>query len=91
MCNQLCQSFENSIKTTNVCDSSQNCISGCVSEIETSNSCPEGWMWRNKDTCVQKSDCTCYSRNGTLVKVRLLKITKTVIKKNIIIFIIMII
>ncbi|XP_050525527.1 hemocytin [Daktulosphaira vitifoliae] len=68
MCNQMCQSFENSIKTTKVCDSSQNCISGCVSELEKLNSCPEGWMWRDKDTCVQKNDCTCYSRNGTLVK-----------------------
>ncbi|XP_050428341.1 hemocytin-like [Adelges cooleyi] len=68
MCNQICQSFENEIKTTSVCESPQHCISGCVETIEQNDICPEGSMWRDKDTCVHKSDCTCYSRNGTQVK-----------------------
>ncbi|VVC41699.1 Hypothetical protein CINCED_3A025143 [Cinara cedri] len=66
MCNQLCHSFENKLKILNTCVYPQKCIGGCLKEQSTP--CPVGSMWRDNNTCVTKSDCTCFSRGGTQVK-----------------------
>jgi len=70
MCNQVCHSFENQLKHKNMCIYPQKCIGGCVKENQQSTACPVGSMWRDNNTCVSKDDCTCFSRNGTQVKVR---------------------
>lgn len=70
MCNQVCHSFENQLKHTKSCVYPQTCIGGCVKESEKYTACPVGSMWRDNNTCVSKDDCTCFSRNGTQVKVR---------------------
>lgn len=70
MCNQVCHAFENQLKTSNMCVYPQKCIGGCGKQNEQSTECPVGSMWRDNSTCVSKSDCTCFSRNGTQVKVK---------------------
>lgn len=70
MCNQVCHSFENQLKITNKCVYPEKCIGGCLEENQDSTPCPEGSLWRDNNTCVRKNDCTCFSKNGTQVKVR---------------------
>lgn len=71
MCNQVCHSYENQLKTTSMCVYPQKCVGGCAKENQQSTACPVGSMWRDNNTCVSKSDCTCFSRNGTQVKVNI--------------------
>uniref|UniRef100_A0A481MQJ2 Hemolectin n=1 Tax=Nipponaphis monzeni TaxID=196483 RepID=A0A481MQJ2_9HEMI len=68
MCNQVCHAFENQLKTTNMCVFPQKCIGGCGKENQQSPFCAVGSMWRDNNTCVTKSDCNCFSRNGTEIK-----------------------
>jgi len=55
----------------NMCVYPQKCIGGCEKELQLSSACPVGSMWRDNSTCVSKSDCTCFSRNGTQIKVKI--------------------
>ncbi|XP_026679243.1 hemocytin-like [Diaphorina citri] len=43
-------------------------ISGCWAYGESDTQCPIGSRWREWGFCVKQADCTCLSRNGTLVK-----------------------
>lgn len=68
----MCHSFENQLKTTSTCANPQKCLGGCSRENEPTTECPIGSLWRDNNTCVSKSDCTCFSRNGTQIKVSII-------------------
>uniref|UniRef100_A0A8D8ZF36 Hemocytin n=1 Tax=Cacopsylla melanoneura TaxID=428564 RepID=A0A8D8ZF36_9HEMI len=68
-CNQVCHSYQQKLFAEGECTSaSHQCISGCWAWGDTNTKCPLGSMWREWGFCVKQSDCTCLSRNGTLVK-----------------------
>ncbi|XP_071447163.1 hemocytin-like [Hetaerina americana] len=65
-CDQLCLHFDHILVSQGLCPRKHSCISGCVDEFE--KSCPEGMLWRDRETCLGVEDCTCISRGGEPVK-----------------------
>lgn len=66
-CERLCLHYGYIVREKGKCMKGQECDEGCVS-AERRTSCPAGMLWRDENTCVQISDCLCYSHKGTPVR-----------------------
>ncbi|XP_059615285.1 hemocytin [Phlebotomus argentipes] len=53
---------------SNMWDELVGCAGGCVDASQLEIPCPAPGLWRDKSSCVQRNQCTCASKSGTLVK-----------------------
>lgn len=66
-CEKLCLHYDFIVREKGRCTLGQICDEGCV-KAERRTSCPAGMFWRDSNTCVQISDCSCRSHDGKPVK-----------------------
>lgn len=70
-CGKACHFYGKMLLESGLCVfGSKACIEGCVDALAILT-CPNDYLWRDNRACVAKADCTCISRGGDLVKVRI--------------------
>lgn len=78
LCGRSCHFYDNFLQKNGLCTSNHNyCEPGCVDQSVLAIDCPSGQFWRDNKTCVKRSDCTCRSEEGNIVKVNFhIKVTQ---------------
>ncbi|XP_063233046.1 hemocytin isoform X2 [Bacillus rossius redtenbacheri] len=66
-CEKMCQYYDYVARESGECLSPYGCLKGCR-PVSGEFDCPAENLWRDEVTCVSVADCTCVSRNGSLVK-----------------------
>lgn len=67
LCERMCLPFLNQMKMQGKCIHDNDCIDGC---IKTENNCAaQDLFWKDMNTCVQDSSCSCLSHNSKIVTV----------------------